>query len=289
MKYLVLFAVLCSMMSAEAYERRQKGFRQVYKKYDRPDFKPTYSGYTANGYDGDMPEVLPPAVEEYAPEYEEQYTQEDHDYKAPDTIHQRPSQAEMKKMRDMIYKMTNGECDVGQNPHSWGCTHWTFNNNPVFPLMPMDWWGALQGEWIALTFVNSWQGNRGDEFAMATCPSNNRQAAGIVNLQEGSLMGSMWIENDWMRFANWRGQEIVTSRDSFRELADGYSVVTEMYTGNYSHRFLCRDFNRNNKHHLLCAWEVQFPDQYGNMEWKNLGYMGWLTRADWEDFAPNCQ
>ncbi len=93
-------------------------------------------------------------------------------------------------------------------------------------------------------------------------------------------MGQMWVDGATVSWENWLGQTVWTDPNSFMEV-DDYTVQFTMYEGNYSHLFICRDFNRNSNHHLLCKWMMQFPGQDG---WVEKGYMGFLTMDVWNGF-----
>jgi hypothetical protein len=178
------------------------------------------------------------------------------------------------------YNATGGACDIKANPHSYACTHWNFAGNNAFPLMPLDWMGALQGEWFTVTYVNP-QGNVGPELYMAVNPQRPTQPSGVVNKGNNTLVGSMWIEGKTMFFDNWMGHSFATDMQSFTFL-DEYTVEMQAYEGQYLHLFRCRDFNRNNNHHLLCSWDVWVPQQ---QTWTHKGYLGFLTAAVWNQFA----
>lgn len=175
------------------------------------------------------------------------------------------------------YQETYQTCDPRRDPHSYACAKATFAGD-IFPLFDLR-WRRLQGEWITVTYANP-SGNFGDEFFMATNPASPTQPMGVYNVNTNSPVGSMWIDGDRMVFNNWQGQTIQTV--SFSKVTDKTAVLT-MQEGNYVHQFTCRDFNRNDKHHLFCAWDVEVPG-YG---WIHHGYMGFLSRADWDGFLRN--
>ena len=83
-----------------------------------------------------------------------------------------------------------------------------------------------------------------------------------------------------MSFDNWQGERLDSSSI---ERMDEKTVRLVLTEGNYSHQLTCRDFNRTKKHHLFCAWDVEVPGQ----GWVHHGYMGFLSRANWNDFLRN--
>lgn len=179
------------------------------------------------------------------------------------------------------YNGTGGACDIQAEPHSYACTHWNFVGNHVFPLFQMDWYGALQGEWFSVTYVNPLTQNVGEEFYMSKNPQRPTQPMGVVNTRNGDMLGSMWINGDSMVWNNWLGYTLATDPSTFRVL-DAYTVEMQAFEGQYVHLFRCRDFNRNDKHHFLCSWDLWMPE---NQQWHHKGYMGFLTRQDWDAFA----
>ncbi len=179
------------------------------------------------------------------------------------------------------WNATGGACDVRANPHSYACTKWNFDGNHVFPLMPIQWETVMQGEWFSVTYVNPLTENNGPEFYMAKLPIRPSIPLGVINAQNNSRMGSMWISGPVMDWENWLGRRLVTIPQSFRYL-DAFTVEMQAREGQYVHLFRCRDFNRNGNHHLLCSWDMWFPE---TQTWQHKGYMGFLTRQVWDNFT----
>jgi hypothetical protein len=175
------------------------------------------------------------------------------------------------------YDTSRGNCDFRVNPHSYECTRMAFEGATKFPLYEMDWWGILQGEWFTVTYVNSSTENVGSHFAMAKNRRDGLQAMGVYNQQTKSGVGPMWIEGGDMVFSNWQGYTI---RATGAQIVDRYTVRLVMEEGSSVHYFTCRDFNRNNNHHLLCRWDVWEP-QSGTV---HHGYFGFLTAQVWNGF-----
>lgn len=179
------------------------------------------------------------------------------------------------------YNATHGACDTRSNPHSFACTRWNFDGNHVFPLFTLDWMGSMQGEWFTVTYVNPQTENEGAEFYMAKLPLRPSIPLGVINAQTGDRVGSMWIQGRTMVWNNWLGRTLQTDPNTFRML-DAHTVEMQAFEGQYVHMFRCRDFNRNNNHHLLCDWYLWIPQ---NQQWVHKGYMGFLTRQVWDNFA----
>ncbi len=187
-----------------------------------------------------------------------------------------------------IYGQNYGTCSFS-DPHSYACTHSTFlgqlkGANPKdptdFTLLVID-LKALSGDWETVTYVNP-EGNFGNEFFMQTNPRSPVQPFGVYNRNPDSRVGSMWIRNGRMEFANWQGQHLSTSR---AERIDEGTVSFTMREDQFVHRFTCRDFSRSGKHHFLCSWDVIVAGE--STDWSHHGYIGFLSRRDWNDFKRN--
>ncbi len=191
-----------------------------------------------------------------------------------------------------VYQENDDQCDPRGNPHSYACAKATFSGQlaGANPREPSDFTlndirirdfrdGKLSGEWIAVTYVNP-LGNVGDEFFMSVNQMSPNQPMGVYNVNTNSPVGSVWLGRDGMSFDNWQGQRLNTS--SIERVGEK-TIRLVMVEGNYSHQFTCRDFNRTNKHHLFCAWDVEVPGQ----GWVHHGYMGFLSRANWDDFLSS--
>lgn len=174
---------------------------------------------------------------------------------------------------------SKGSCVIRRNPHAYPCTVWTYQGE-FFPLFPMD-WGALQGTWFSVTYVNPTNGNEGPEFFMEKNPARPMQPMGVRNTRSGQQMGRMSIQNDRMFIENWLGFELVLS---IVQVIDGETIRLESEGGFPRHAFTCRDFNRNNNHHLLCDWEEQ---RNRNSSWRHKGFFGFLTMKTWNNFLRN--
>jgi hypothetical protein len=146
----------------------------------------------------------------------------------------------------------------------------------VFDLFSIDWWGTLQGEWFTVTYVNQ-RGNDGRSFYMAKNPNSPTQPLGVFNVSSNTPVGSMWIDGDRMVFQNWQGIQLMNESI---EVIDQHTVRLIFVEGHYLHSLNCRDFNRNNNHHLLCAWDVKSR----NNQWVHQGYIGFLFKHVWDDF-----
>lgn len=234
-------------------------------------YSPQYpSGYTDNqgGYqdDGYQEQVLP------------QYPDTTYKHK-PQYPHNPPKQ-DQQWIAEEAYKATGGACNMAQNPHSYACNHWNYAGNQIFPLFQLDWDFTLQGEWFSVTYVNPQTENSGPEFFMATNPHNPNQPFGMYNRNSNTPVGSMWIQGNSIVWNNWLGQTLATAPETFRWL-DAYTVEMQAYEGPYVHLFRCRDFNRNNNHHLLCSWDLWIPQQKA---WQHKGYLGFLTIQVWNNF-----
>lgn len=172
---------------------------------------------------------------------------------------------------------TAGQCIFSFNPHSYACTDATFSGL-IFPFFPMDWWGSLRGQWMTVTYVNPSSENTGPQFAMAKNTANPRQPMGVVNMDDQSQLGNMWINDDGtMTIENWRGRRLNTTP---AEALDGSTIRVYAREGSVRHVFVCRDFNRNDNHHLLCDWAIK-----NRGPWEHKGYFGFLSQAAWDNFV----
>ncbi len=223
----------------------------------------------------------------YGEEFEDGYTTDNGNdgYNDDGQEYEEPNYVENRYMR--VYQDYYEQCDGRGNPHSYACAKATFAGElaGTNPRAPSDFQlydlnlQNLNGEWIAVTYVNP-SGNSGDEFFMTTNQVNSNQPLGVYNVNTNTAVGSVWIGQSGMSFDNWQGQQI----DTFSvEIVSSQTVVLKMQEGNYVHQLTCRDFNRSNKHHLFCAWDVEVPGQ----GWRHHGYMGFLSRANWDDFLRN--
>ena len=180
---------------------------------------------------------------------------------------------------DALFKA--GSCVIKRNPHSYPCTVWTYEGE-FFPLFAMD-WGALEGAWFSVTYVNPTSGNDGPEFLMRKNRASLVQPMGVENTRSGQLMGRMSIRGDRMFIENWLGVrdftlfvDQVIDNETIRLVSSDSSFTRQAFT--------CRDFNRNNNHHLLCNWEEQTrPDS----TWEHKGFFGFLTMSVWDNFLRN--
>lgn len=178
---------------------------------------------------------------------------------------------------DSLFKA--GSCVIKRNPHSYPCTVWTYQGE-FFPLFSMD-WGALQGTWFSVTYVNPTSGNEGPEFFMEKNPVSPMQPLGVRNTDSGQQMKRMSIQGDRMFIENWHGFELVLTVD---QVIDNETIRLVSEGRFPRHAFTCRDFNRNNNHHLLCDWEEQRrPDS----SWQHKGFFGFLTMSAWDNFLRN--
>lgn len=241
-------------------------------------FQPQYPGTTQYDTQG--------GFDQYQGQYQEQYQQQlpqypDNSFPHNPQYPMNPPKNDQQWIAQEAFNATNGACNFGQNVHSYACTHWNYAGNQVFPLFQLDWDYTLQGEWFSVTYVNPETENNGPEFFMAKNPHNTNQPLGMYNRNSNTPVGSMWIQGNTMVWNNWLGITLQTSPQSFRWL-DAYTVEMQAIEGPYVHLFRCRDFNRNNNHHLLCSWDMFFSQQ--NV-WKHKGYIGFLTRQVWDKFA----
>jgi hypothetical protein len=177
-------------------------------------------------------------------------------------------------------------CYLDQNPHSWACMAWTFAGTQEFPLYQIDWKGQIEGEWETITYANPWSDNIGQEFQMLKNSSNPRIPEGVINRESGQLMGDLSIHGDRIIWNNWRGRKL-KSFDEATLISSPYEFkFTLKDTNGYQQAFVCHDFNRNNKHHLLCSWFVITMYPNGSYTWLHHGYFGFLKVGSSEQPAP---
>jgi hypothetical protein len=182
------------------------------------------------------------------------------------------------------YCATRSDCDFRVNPHTYACTTVTFNSS-VFPFYEINnsTWREWQQNWVIVTYVNT-SGHRGPEFYMRQNPNNPRQPLGVYNVVDNSPMGLMWVDQKRnLVIENWNGnRNMVFVWDTQYRQGGNIRWIARTHYG--VHALTCRDFNRNDKHHLLCAWDVG-AGQYG--AWNHQGYFGFLLKRDWIDFRPD--
>lgn len=167
-------------------------------------------------------------------------------------------------------------CYLDQNPHSWACLAWTFAGTQEFPLYQIDWKGQMEGEWQTITYANPWSDNIGQEFEMLKNPSNPRIPEGVINRESGELMGHLSIHGNHIVWNNWRGHKL-KSFDNVTQISSPVEFKFNLDDGDdYQQSFVCHDFNRNNKHHLLCDWFVITLYPNGYYTWLHHGYFGFL-------------
>lgn len=169
-------------------------------------------------------------------------------------------------------------CNMEINPHSYACHTWNFGGNYLFPLNPIEWKNQIEGEWKVLTYANPWTGNEGGEFVMLVDEHNPNIPVGVLNKDTQNLMGPLTIKGDKITFNNWRGRKLKANPATV-QIADTYTFKFAMEDGpNFQQSFVCRDFNRNNKHHLICAWYLirLYGYQY---TWELRGYFGFLKEG----------
>ena len=173
-------------------------------------------------------------------------------------------------------------CYVMQNPHSYACHAWTFAGNQEFPLIIIDWSRVIQGEWQTVTYANPWSDNDGPEFRMLFNPENPRIPEGVVNKNDNSMLGSLTFEGDKATWTNWRGKKLKTKVSEYA-ISDSYTFKFSFPEGDYYEQsFICRDFNRNSKHHLICSWFLIQWDSYYHTTYtsQHRGYFGFLKPSD---------
>jgi hypothetical protein len=167
-------------------------------------------------------------------------------------------------------------CYIEQNPHSWACSAWTFAGTQMFPLNQIDWKGQMEGEWQTLTYANPWTENVGAEFQMMVSAANPRIPTGVLNRETNQLMGNLSIKGNHIVWNNWRGNKL-KSFDEATMISSPYEFKFSLDDGDdYQQSFVCHDFNRNNKHHLLCSWFVITLYPNGTYTYLQHGYFGFL-------------
>jgi hypothetical protein len=247
--------------------------------YHGPYKLPDEGGYGDGNDDGNYEDQ--PNYVEQEPEYND-----DDGYQSPGDKGQPqgPSSDETENLYAKILEFTNGACDIKINPHSFACNEWNYKNNPVFPLFAMDWDG-LQGDWFSVTYAEKGRENNGGQFYMAKNIERPTQPMGVKNQSDDSLLGRVWISGTKVTFENWHGHKVSSDPQSFKVL-DDYTVQFDLWTGAKGkqtlHSFDCRDFNRNNEHHLLCDWWVRTGTT--DDSWVFKGYFGFIRLEVWQGF-----
>lgn len=201
--------------------------------------------------------------------------------------------AEDRVIAKKAYEITDGACDFRSNPHSYACTHATFDGL-LFPFFPMDWWGQMntpwniQGAWFAVTYVeNNGIENDGEAFYMEKNPNSSAQPMGVMNRKHGP-MKTMEIRGDVVIFENWQGKVLVSDSDSLEVWGNHATYrMNEEITNRkgrrvkVTHYFDCVNFNRHENMHLQCRWDVKMGKR---SERTHMGYFGFLTVTAWEKF-----
>ena len=162
-------------------------------------------------------------------------------------------------------------CQFQVNPHSYACTRWTFDGNQMFPLIPMD-LQSLSGSWNAITFVDPYFENVGPEFVMLVNPQRPTIPMGVLDRFTNANVGNLIVGPTGATQTRWRGQVLNSTPGSMR-IADRWTFQFTFSEPPYMHGFSCRDFNRNNVHHLLCSWDILMP---GSPQWQHKGFLGYL-------------
>ena len=167
-------------------------------------------------------------------------------------------------------------CQFQVNPHSYSCTRWTFDGNQMFPLLPMDWNGVLQGSWQPITFADPVSGNSNADFSMQVNPQRPSIPEGVVDNFTGQMLGSITIQNNLVFFQNWHGAQFWSIQGT-TVIPDNVTARFQFTDGQTQSTFNCRDFNRNSNHHLLCAWDTWNPQA---QRWQHRGFMGFLKSGN---------
>jgi hypothetical protein len=174
-------------------------------------------------------------------------------------------------------------CNPRVNPHSFDCHHAAFEGMTEFPLKPID-LATLQNEWFATTYAVP-GANFGQGFAMDVNPGNPKQPGrGVLNLFPNgftTVLGSMFIQGDQVFFQNWQNAPMQSMPGSMSFPDEKTVRFTTVDRFGFGHLFVCRDFIRNDIDHLNCQWSI--ANRFGG--WDLAGYMGFLTRSDWDDFV----
>lgn len=174
-----------------------------------------------------------------------------------------------------------GTCNPSQNPHSYICESWAFQGS-LFPLNIIDLRNVIQGEWKTLTYANPWSENDGTEFKMLVSAQNPRVPVGVLNKNDNTMLGSLTFDGNKAVWTNWQGQKLKTKFDQYA-VSDSFTFRFSFPDGDlYEQSFVCRDFNRNNKHHLICDWYlIRFSDGYhSSYTYEHRGYFGFLKPSD---------
>lgn len=172
-------------------------------------------------------------------------------------------------------------CNPSQNPHSYACESWAFQGS-LFPLNIIDLNNVIQGEWKTLTYANPWSENDGTEFRMLVSAQNPRIPVGVINKNDNTMLGSLTFDGNKAIWTNWQGKKLKTKFDQYA-VTDSYTFRFSFPDGDYYEQsFVCRDFNRNGKHHLICDWYlIRFSDYYhSSYTYEHRGYFGFLKPSD---------
>lgn len=179
-------------------------------------------------------------------------------------------------------------CYLDRNPHSYACLLWVFQGSPMFPLDAIDWRESIAGEWKTITYANPWSDNDGPEFRMLVNAQNPRIPVGVMNKNDGSQLGSLTFEGDKAVWNNWRGKKLKTKITDYA-ITDSFTFKFSFKDGDqYEQSFVCRDFNRNNKHHLICNWYlIRYTDFYHTAyTYEHRGFFGFLKPEDMNSVTP---
>lgn len=188
------------------------------------------------------------------------------------------AQTNPRDLNERIIAESRGACVIAVNPHSYGCNDWTFRGNNIFPLFNMDWFGRLQGSWAMVTYADP-QGdeNSGPEFIMLKTKNRNTVPAGVFDVKSGRVVGVMRVLDSTMNFENWQGTRLSSHPGSFSVL-DNLTVQMQAVDSQRNIQlFTCRDFNRQNTHHLLCRWDSR---KRNASKWQHKGYLGFLRTGN---------
>lgn len=186
--------------------------------------------------------------------------------------------AETVALSQKVFDLSGGRCSLVENPHSYACNDWTFHGNEVFPLFNMDWMGRLQGNWAMVTYADP-EGNQnaGPEFSMLLTKNKRTIPAGVFDFKSGKVVGGMRVNGPTMIFENWQGGVMSTNPSTFNQV-DNFTVQMLAHDSQQNaHMFLCRDFNRQKTHHLLCRWDSRKSSQ---SNWSHKGYIGFLRTGN---------
>lgn len=190
----------------------------------------------------------------------------------------------------LLFQVTNAFAQYGQvsycyldiNPHSYACQSWVFGGSHLFPLNIIDLKNEINGEWKTITYSNPWSENEGSEFKMLVSAENPRIPVGVINKEDNTFMGSMTFNGQKVTWTNWRGKTLKTKMAEYA-VSDSYTFKFSFKDGDlYEQSFICRDFNRNNRHHLVCSWYlIRWNNVYQTAyTWEHRGYFGFLKPSD---------